>query len=152
MKTCKACLQTKPLDLFTWGKNPRLRAGGEYKSECKVCMNARTKAWYAQNRDRALATQAAWRDANKARWNTRMNVATAKRRAAKLKAVPSWADHDLMADLYTYAAIMRSFGVPAEVDHIVPLQAELACGFHSHDNLTVILSSENRSKRNSLAA
>lgn len=148
MKTCRICHETKPLTAF--GRKADNRDG--LQTSCRICTTATTKAWYAANKDRALATQAAWREANKARWNTRMNVAGAKRRAARLNAVPSWADHDLMADLYTYAAIMRSFGVPAEVDHIVPLQAELACGFHSHDNLTVILSSENRSKRNRLAA
>ena len=148
MKPCTQCHETKPLTEFTWSVDKRLTAGGRHKSLCKTCCAIVTKAWYEKNKDRALKAQAAWREANKAQWNLRMSIASNKRRAVKLNAHAGWADNDLIADIYEYAAIMRQHGVEAEVDHIVPLQGELVCGLHTHDNLTVILAEHNRSKRN----
>ena len=150
MKHCPTCQQTKPLDAFSATGDKRRKTPG-LKYQCKVCAAARTKAWYGENKDRALANQATWREANKAQWNQRMSVATAKRRAVKLNATVAWADNDLIADLYKYASIMRAHGMPAEVDHIVPLQGELVCGLHTHDNLTVVLLEHNRAKRNHFA-
>lgn len=66
-----------------------------------------------------------------------------KRRAAKLRATPSWADLGLIADAYQEATYHG-----LEVDHIVPLQSKLVCGLHVWDNLQLLTSTENVVKGN----
>lgn len=150
MKTCRICHETKPFDQFTWAKNPRYAAGGYYVSRCKTCAAAKTKAWYAENKDRALTQQATWRDTNRDQWNCRMRTAGSKRRAAKLQRVPAWYDQAKVQEIYELAAEFREAGFDVDVDHIVPLQAVEASGLHWHGNLRVCLASHNRSKRNEM--
>jgi 5-methylcytosine-specific restriction endonuclease McrA len=66
----------------------------------------------------------------------------------KLRAIPSWADHALIADIYAYAKIMRDAGVDCHVDHIIPLQGETVSGLHVHTNLQVLLAADNIRKGN----
>lgn len=70
----------------------------------------------------------------------------AKRRARELSATPSWADMELIKDVYIEA---NYFGY--EVDHIIPLQSKLVCGLHVWENLQILPMSENRSKGNKYA-
>lgn len=66
----------------------------------------------------------------------------AKRRAAKLKRLPSWADTKAIEDMYANCP-------PGyEVDHIIPLQGELVSGLHIATNLQYLSIEENRSKSN----
>ena len=150
MKTCRICHETKPFDQFTWAKNPRYAAGGYYVSRCKTCAAAKTKAWYAENKDRAPTQQATWRDTNRDQWNCRMRTAGSKRRAAKLQRVPAWYDQAKVQEIYELAAEFREAGFDVDVDHIVPLQAVEASGLHWHGNLRVCLAGHNRSKRNEM--
>lgn len=39
-------------------------------------------------------------------------------------------------------------GIEWDVDHIVPLQSKIVCGFHNEFNLAVITAKENNAKRN----
>lgn len=118
-----------------------------------------TAAWRKANPEADLAYRAAGREANAvkvlaygARWAADNPAAcaakAARRRATELTATPAWADHDLMADIYTYAAIMREHGVDCHVDHEVPLQGKRVSGLHTHDNLSVISPSANTAKGN----
>lgn len=150
MKTCTKCRETKPLGQFTWRKDARYSGGGYYASRCKECVCANTKAWYAENKDRALSQQAAWRAANRGQWNSRMAVATKKRYCAKLQRVPCWYDQAKVQEIYELAAEFREAGFDVDVDHIVPLQAAEASGLHWHGNLRVCLAGHNRSKRNEM--
>lgn len=70
----------------------------------------------------------------------------AKRRAAKLKATPKWADLDEIKNVYLEA---KYFGM--HVDHIVPLQGKNVCGLHVWDNLQLLSPSENIKKGNKYA-
>lgn len=96
-------------------------------------MKRRVKEWIAKNpaRHRALCMRA---------WN--------KRRAAKLNAVPKWADHEAIKQIYTEAARKNSGTRKYHVDHIVPLQSPLVCGLHVHNNLRVVPWMENTKKAN----
>ena len=67
-----------------------------------------------------------------------------KRRAACKQATPTWADLDLINDVYLEAAY---FGY--HVDHIIPLRGKLVCGLHVWDNLQIIPAQENLKKGNS---
>lgn len=74
---------------------------------------------------------------------------SARRKATKLKATPSWADKKAMQEFYREAKRMtEATGIKYHVDHIVPLVSKKVCGLHSQDNLRVIPQVENLSKGN----
>lgn len=70
----------------------------------------------------------------------------AKRRAAKIKATPQWADLDEIKNVYLEA---KYFGM--HVDHIIPLQGKTVCGLHVWDNLQLLDPVENLRKGNRFA-
>jgi len=76
----------------------------------------------------------------------------AKRRAAKLRATPSWlTDEDLrrMRAVYEHAVeLSKLTGVKMHVDHIVPLRSKLVCGLHVPWNLQILTAQENCKKNN----
>lgn len=146
MKTCKYCLVAQPLTAYTAKPD---NADG-FKNECKTCASARTKTWYESNRTKALGQQKKWRLENPAQWNFRMAIATQKRRAAKLQRIPLWAESNKTEQVYAMAAELRAQGRIVDVDHIVPLQGELASGLHVHWNLQILPAGENRAKRNAV--
>jgi hypothetical protein len=59
-----------------------------------------------------------------------------KRRAAKLQALPAWADQKAIAKIYRKAAMLRSHGEDVHVDHTIPLQ-------RMYGNIVVELNSHN---------
>lgn len=65
-----------------------------------------------------------------------------KRRAAKLGAVPLWADTGLLNDFID--ACPEGF----HIDHIIPLQGDTVCGLHAVENLQYLPSLENCVKHN----
>jgi 5-methylcytosine-specific restriction endonuclease McrA len=70
----------------------------------------------------------------------------AKRRAAKLKATPAWADLEEIKNVYLEA---QYFGM--HVDHIIPLQGKNVCGLHVWDNLQLLPAVDNIRKGNRYA-
>lgn len=152
MKHCPGCQIDLPLSSFGKhlnGLKPRCRPCRvaevtTYIGRNPVEHKARCARYRAANPARRAATVAAWAKKNK----DRMCAATARHSAAKLRAVPTWADHDLIAGLYEYARIMREHGVDCHVDHMVPLQGRTVSGLHTHANLTVLTASDNTSKGN----
>ena len=79
-----------------------------------------------------------WTRANR----DKRRASTAKRKAAKIRATPRW------ADLKRIAAFYANVPDGHDVDHIVPLVSPLVCGLHCEANLQYLPSSENQSKRN----
>ena len=108
----------------------------EYKSANRHL----AKEYRAANKERAAVTRKEWSSKNKHLLNAR----AAKRRFAIRNALPSWADLDKIMAIYAEA----KKGENLHVDHIVPLQSDLACGLHVHHNLQVVAASENLSKGN----
>lgn len=101
--------------------------------------------WYAENKDAARETHKLWARANK----HIVNALIARRRAAKARATPSWADHDVIRAFYVEAArLTEETGVQYEVDHFYPILGKLVCGLHCETNLQIISKSENSSKNN----
>lgn len=73
-----------------------------------------------------------------------------ERRANQLSATPVWSDKNYVDGMYSICGIMnavRGAGTYS-VDHIVPLKSKLVCGLHAHTNLTIMLTSANKSKNN----
>lgn len=77
------------------------------------------------------------------------NANRAKRKAAKLRRTPAWADLDLIEVFYATAREMtEATGIPHEVDHVVPLRGKNVSGLHVATNLQILTKSENCSKGN----
>jgi hypothetical protein len=73
----------------------------------------------------------------------------AKRRAAKLRRTPPWADMEAIKAVYEEARrLTRETGIDHHVDHEIPLQGELVSGLHVHNNLQILTGSENSRKKN----
>jgi hypothetical protein len=66
----------------------------------------------------------------------------AKKRAAKLNAIPKWANLNKIKTIYDNCP------TGYHVDHIIPLQGKYICGLHVENNLQYLLASENSSKKN----
>lgn len=168
MKVCACCKAEKPLDEF--GKDKGRKDGRNlYCRACAKVKYAAIRDWYERNKARRAEQARALREADPARhqaYVTRWRQANreahrkavrawaqanpelcrvreSKRRAAKLAAIPAWADFDRITEIYARA---RSVGM--HVDHIVPLQSPLVCGLHVHDNLQLLPPAENTGKRN----
>jgi 5-methylcytosine-specific restriction endonuclease McrA len=171
MKKCSKCGIEKEFGSFP----PQAKGKDGLMASCKECNNARGREWYRQNPERAAASRRAyamanaeeirayskaWREENAERlkaqaaaWTTanlgKKAAATARRRAAKLRATPHWANHEFMKKFYECAErVTQQSGVKAQVDHIVPLQSKIVCGLHNHFNLTIITEWLNKSKGN----
>jgi hypothetical protein len=101
------------------------------------------------HRDEQKARVSKWIAENPARYRAMYMRNWQKRRAAKLQAVPSWADHDAINATYAECAALNAGNPRAyHVDHIVPLQSSLVCGLHVHTNLQILPGAENSRKCN----
>jgi len=101
--------------------------------------------WNKKNPDRRREISNNWRKRNP----EKVNAVYARRRAAKLRAVPKWANHFFIREIYDLAKRRTQvLGYPWHVDHIVPLTSPLVCGLHVEHNLQVIPRSVNQSKNN----
>ena len=97
----------------------------------------------AHNREKIKAWRDAWRAANPHKYNAYWM----KRKAAKLRATPIWADDQKIEEFYFAADFLGMItGIWHEVDHVVPLQGKIVCGLHVHTNMQILTRSANRSK------
>lgn len=150
MKPCSRCKVEKEITDFY--KDRTHRDG--HSSTCKVCSKKHTSEWAKKNIERRKEIRQKWIDANpeahklaKRQWKERNKAQvmadTRKRQAAQLQRIPSWFDPEPVKVLYEKA---RKYGF--HVDHIVPLQSDIVCGFHVFANLQLMHPSENCSKGN----
>jgi hypothetical protein len=154
-KVCTKCGVEKTVDCFA--KQKRGRYG--VRAKCKVCGNQTSAQYHKANRasiaernkDRrdvqkeAIAEQRKVYDKNNRHVNT---ARSARRRAAKMQATPSWSNKEHIESLYLITAINREGGYDMHVDHIVPLQSDTVCGLHCEANLQLLPASDNISKGN----
>ena len=131
MKRCSNCLLILPQDMFT-------RDASRLRSDCKTCDNSANKARRDNNpeaeKERARVYYINHQEDAVAR--------TAKRRAIKLCAMPTW------ANLLAIKEIYNNCPEGHHVDHIVPLQGKNVCGLHVENNLQYLTVQENLSKGN----
>lgn len=106
---------------------------------------ARDRALYAADPEKVRAQKRAQRAANSEKYLARMRAHNAARTAAKLRAIPKWADqeNELIGLLY-----VKSGQYGLTVDHVVPLKSKFVCGLHCWHNLQLLSGSENSSKGN----
>jgi hypothetical protein len=146
-KKCNKCSEVKSFESFSKDKY----ASDGYKYECKKCVYIRTsteqfkleqsernRVLYAKNLEKNRAIRREHYYNNKEMYK----INCAKRRAAKLQAIPPWANLEEIKQFY--------LNCPEgyEVDHIHPLQGENICGLHVINNLQYLTVQANRSKGN----
>jgi hypothetical protein len=150
VKLCRRCDTLKPKAMFS----KRTDRPNGLQSRCNACAREIHNEWRLLNKARRAADMAAWRAKNPGKssvWRKRWQqnnlavcrAANARRHAAKLRAVPPWAEAEKIALVYSKA---RQLGL--EVDHVVPLQHPLVCGLHVWANLQLLHESENARKKN----
>ena len=107
----------------------------------------RTAEWQKANPEKVKASAKAARQRRPDR-----EVAKVQRRnAAKLNAVPKWADHAAINRHYENARFLTEVtGHLHHVDHIVPLRGKTVCGLHVENNLRAIPHFINARKGNKL--
>jgi hypothetical protein len=107
----------------------------------------RTKEWQAANPEKVKAHAKAIRQRN-----PDGEVAKVQRRnAAKIRAIPSWANHDAIRRHYANAQYLTEVtGHQHHVDHIIPLRGKTVSGLHVENNLRVVPHFINTRKGNRL--
>lgn len=171
-KICWTCHQEKPLALFTKDKAKRDGFSGRC-AECsrkanraanldRVKSRARVRRYRDAHPDweaaRRIADREAsairlkkWAEENKEKHRLHIYNKTARRRATRLNATPSWANHFFIKEAYHLAKLRtEATGFKWHVDHILPLNSPIVCGLHVEHNLQVIPAVVNRQKGNKL--
>jgi hypothetical protein len=113
-------------------------------SQCKSCRKQYKLQHYQANKKEGGKKILAYVKANPHIKNSN----NAKRKAAKLQAIPAWANLEAIKGMYLIAAINREGGYDLHVDHIVPLISDIVCGLHCEANLQLMPASDNISKGN----
>lgn len=147
------------------------------KTRCRVCVNRLDREKYRENLEASRASSrkkmSAYRKRDPERWKTLKRSLyqknrgvvpskpstphsralsaqrTRRRNAAKLNAVPRWANEFFIREAYQLALRRtRITGFKWSVDHIVPLRGKMVCGLHCEANLAVIPMIDNERKGN----
>lgn len=167
-KSCCKCGSEKFLNEFSNdksrkdGKNPRCKACDAvyFSNRSEVTRKKATErqesgkyddyylSYRKAHKDEARAYNKQYKLLNRSKVASR----DAKRRAAKLKATPTWLTEQHFAEIeavYAHARDCRLVtGEPYHVDHIVPLQGRNVCGLHVPWNLQVLPAEVNVRKNN----
>jgi hypothetical protein len=173
MKQCAKCSCVQATTEFHKGTNP-----DGLRTWCKTCVAAYKKQYRAVHAERLKEQQRTYDVAKKderreyfkeryirmrehinaintayrKRFPEKHAVKEARRRTAKLRRTPAWLTPDdfwIIEQAYDLAATRsKLFGVPWEVDHIIPLQGKFVSGLHVPINLQVIPAVVNRAKTN----
>lgn len=141
---CKTCQKQYKAQHYQATKDSKLEKAKVYYKANKKILVEKANAYYESNRESILKKRSAYVKANRHLHNAN----SAKRRAAKLQATPSWSNKEHIDSIYLLAAINREGGHDLHVDHIVPLISDIVCGLHCEANLQLMPASDNISKGN----
>lgn len=134
LKKCQTCKNILEQEEFFLASN----RGDKLQPSCKNCQKSLNLKYYHSNKEYFSQKSKEWRENNP----QAVNRSSARYRARKLQAIPSWADLEKIDLIY------RNCPEGYHVDHVIPLKGELVCGLHVENNLQYLLASENLSKKN----
>jgi hypothetical protein len=163
-KYCGTCEDIKKIHKFCWTKKEE-RKLEHYCKSCKIkkrkakgrndykghtpSRKAAARKYYLKNKKKILLYNETWKNNNKESSKAIARKGSAKRRAAKLNATPSWTDERKVSMVYKKAEeLSQLLGVKMEVDHAIPLQGENVCGLHVWENLQILEKTLNIKKLN----
>jgi len=137
----------------------------QLKNNWAVTNKHKHKEWRKANPEKMKAYKDAWADRNRESQRKRLRLWKLnnkekvfadfhKRRAAKINATPCWYgefDGFVIHEALKLANQREKItGIKWHIDHMIPLQAKTASGFHSADNIQVIPEYLNVRKKNSM--
>lgn len=145
--TCLECKKIADASDFQKHRKSRMEKSHQWKQSNPSKRRKHLKSYYLKNRDSLLEGRDKQADlARLKQWvkdnPERVNANSARRRAARLQAIPPWADLDAIKALY------ESCPKGSHVDHIIPLRHPLVCGLHVLENLQILTAEENLKKGN----
>lgn len=180
MNICKACDSKKAIKWYynnsekvkerkvKYRKNNReyvlQRDRDRYYNDREYVL-AQRKEYYQNNKRNIIEKVSEWRKENKEKtkiygkknyenYKPKYLAKTAKRKAIKIGATPSWLSEINLAQIQWFYAASKMMtdttGIPHHVDHIHPIQGSGFIGLHVPWNLRVIKAEENLSKGNKL--
>lgn len=165
-KICSKCNIEKPI--LEFNKHSGQKSG--LRPDCKDCYKVIRKQHYELNKSQILQKNKEWllNNPNKKKQyistyikgtrktylkNKREELLpvnraySAKHRSTKKSATPSWANLELIQNIYKECErISKETGIKHHVDHIIPLKGKLVSGLHIESNLRIITASENLTK------
>lgn len=146
--TDKRCSECKKIYYKNWAKknkNKLKERQHKWIKENRIRYRELINNWRNKNIEKARKSKREW-----AKNNTHKKAAlNMKRKAAKISAVASWADHQKIKELYQKAVeLTKETGIKHHVDHIYPLQSKYLCGLHVETNLQILTAEENIKKGN----
>ena len=118
-----------------WDKESKAKKPEKYREYCRKFAAAQRAA----NPEKFREYKAQWGRNNPGKNLAYWHV----RHAAKLRAIPAWADLAKIDRIYARVAKLGK-----TVDHIVPLQSKIVCGLHCEFNLRPLSESRNKAKGN----
>lgn len=136
---CKSCSSK---DAREWRQDNKEHVAAfkrEYNKVNAVKVAASSKRRRLENKEYRTEYYRVYSKNNKAT----INAKTANRRARKREATVSWANKELIKDIYQEAQYQGM-----QVDHIIPLISKTVCGLHWEGNLQLLTAYDNASKSN----
>jgi len=153
-KLHKEDLQLKAKEYYVKNKETTLIKRKKYREDNVEKISSYLKQYAVENKEKLTKYISEYVKLHRQNNKHLYAAKDAKRRAAKLKALPKWLTSEQLEqikDFYTCAQMFKLYtGQEYHVDHIIPLQGENVCGLHVPWNLQVIPAKENLSKSNKL--
>ena len=142
---CHECNAVKALAYYYKNREIIQEKQKSYYDKNAERIKQMAKNYVIKNREKVSDTRKKWRTNNK----EKVNAAASRKKAARLKATPSWANHFFIEEIYDLAQRRSAIlGRPFHVDHIVPLRGKVVCGLHWEKNLQILPGLDNLRKGN----
>lgn len=152
-KFCSNCQNELPAATKYFALDNSKRSG--FCSCCKVCEQMYQLARYATCGEKVRTSNATWLKNNQEQkkqinrqyvksHRAKLTAGENRRRAAKLQATPIWSQTEQIVEFY------KNCPKGYQVDHVIALKGEEACGLHVLANLQYLSAVENQAKGNKL--